>query len=175
MHTGQLRCVLNHLFRYGPNPDMQATPGIRGDCMNECHRVSKPTRYRSDYRLFRPERGASVRSRPCSRLFPASHRHFGEHPAGHSSARSGIPAKTQMAEQGARGRHAPGSLGAVVLRRDRPERASATAIEGGPACRVLRWATMVKNQDLGTRPIGSRWEGRQIVQQTSLQTRDCHA
>ena len=47
--AGQLRGSFDHIFRYGPNPDLRATPGIRGDCTVGCSRESKIRQYLAKY------------------------------------------------------------------------------------------------------------------------------
>jgi hypothetical protein len=86
------------------------------------------------------------------RLLPATDRYFKMRPVGHSSSRPGVYAKTHDR----RGHEVvtPSAASAPSFCVGIGPRAGATAIEAGPACRVFRWATMVKNQDLDTRPIG---------------------
>ena len=49
MGTGQLQGGFDHIFRYGPNPDMQATPAVRSDCTVECSKVAKLRQYQAKY------------------------------------------------------------------------------------------------------------------------------
>jgi molybdopterin/thiamine biosynthesis adenylyltransferase len=49
MGSGALRGQFNHVFRYGPNPDMVGTPAIRPDCQVGCGRPSKLGQYRQKY------------------------------------------------------------------------------------------------------------------------------
>jgi hypothetical protein len=44
-----LRGRFDHVFRYGPNPDLVGTPGFRPDCAVGCRRVSKLAQYRRKY------------------------------------------------------------------------------------------------------------------------------
>lgn len=46
---GSLRGRFDHVFRYGPNPDMVGTPGFRPDCTVGCQRPSKLDQYRRKY------------------------------------------------------------------------------------------------------------------------------
>ncbi len=49
MGTGGLRGQFDHIFRYGPNPDMTGTPAIRTDCPVRCSRPTKIAQYRRKY------------------------------------------------------------------------------------------------------------------------------
>lgn len=49
MGTGQLRGGFDHVFRYGPNPDMLATPAMRDDCTAGCGSAAKLRDYRAKY------------------------------------------------------------------------------------------------------------------------------
>lgn len=49
MKDGQLRGHFDHVFRYGPNPDMAGTPAIRPDCQVGCGRSSRLRQYRQKY------------------------------------------------------------------------------------------------------------------------------
>lgn len=49
MRSGQLRGRFDHVFRYGPNPDMRATDATRVDCRAGCQRASKLAQYRAKY------------------------------------------------------------------------------------------------------------------------------
>lgn len=51
MGSGQLRGHFDHVFRYGPNPDLAGTPAIRPDCQVGCGRASKLAQYRHKYPL----------------------------------------------------------------------------------------------------------------------------
>jgi len=46
---GALRGRFDHVFRYGPNPDLAGTPGFRADCTVGCQRPSKLAQYRRKY------------------------------------------------------------------------------------------------------------------------------
>lgn len=46
---GGLRGRYDHVFRYGPNPDLRGTPGFRSDCAVGCQRDSKLAQYRCKY------------------------------------------------------------------------------------------------------------------------------
>lgn len=46
---GGLRGRFDHVFRYGPNPDLMGTPGFRPDCAVGCQRVSKLAQYNRKY------------------------------------------------------------------------------------------------------------------------------
>jgi molybdopterin/thiamine biosynthesis adenylyltransferase len=46
---GGLRGRFDHVFRYGPNPDLCGTPGFRSDCAVGCQRDSKLAQYRRKY------------------------------------------------------------------------------------------------------------------------------
>lgn len=46
---GGLRGHFDHVFRYGPNPDLSGTPAIRGDCQVSCGKPSKLDQYRKKY------------------------------------------------------------------------------------------------------------------------------
>jgi hypothetical protein len=46
---GGLRGRFDHVFRYGPNPDLVSTPGFRPDCSVGCQRASKIAQYRRKY------------------------------------------------------------------------------------------------------------------------------
>ncbi|MGH3273595.1 MAG: ThiF family adenylyltransferase [Streptosporangiaceae bacterium] len=50
MGSGQLRGHFDHVFRYGPNPDLAGMPALRPDCQAECGRPSKLAQYRQKYR-----------------------------------------------------------------------------------------------------------------------------
>jgi molybdopterin/thiamine biosynthesis adenylyltransferase len=45
----RLRGRFDHVFRYGPNPDMRSTPGIRTDCAVQCGTPSKLAQYERKY------------------------------------------------------------------------------------------------------------------------------
>ena len=45
----RLRGRFDHVFRYGPNPDLRGTPGFRSDCPVGCQRDSKLGQYRCKY------------------------------------------------------------------------------------------------------------------------------
>jgi molybdopterin/thiamine biosynthesis adenylyltransferase len=49
MGSGQLRGHFDHVFRYGPNPDLAGTPAIRPDCQVGCGRPAKLGQYRQKY------------------------------------------------------------------------------------------------------------------------------
>jgi molybdopterin/thiamine biosynthesis adenylyltransferase len=49
MGTGGLRGQFDHIFRYGPNPDLIGMPAIRNDCRVGCSRPSKLRQYREKY------------------------------------------------------------------------------------------------------------------------------
>ena len=49
MGTGQLRGHFDHVFRYGPNPDLAGTPAIRPDCQAGCSRPSRLGQYQQKY------------------------------------------------------------------------------------------------------------------------------
>jgi hypothetical protein len=49
MGTGQLRGHFDHVFRYGPNPDLVGTPAIRPDCQAGCSRPSRLRQYQEKY------------------------------------------------------------------------------------------------------------------------------
>jgi len=49
MGTGQLRGSFDHIFRYGPNPDLLAMPAIRDDCCAGCRSSAKLRQYRAKY------------------------------------------------------------------------------------------------------------------------------
>lgn len=49
MGAGSLRGQFDHVFRYGPNPDLVGTPAIRPDCHVGCGRQSKLDQYRLKY------------------------------------------------------------------------------------------------------------------------------
>jgi hypothetical protein len=49
MGAGQLRGSFDHVFRFGPNPDMRGTPAIRPDCLVDCSRQSKLAQYQEKY------------------------------------------------------------------------------------------------------------------------------
>ena len=49
MDNGSLRGQFDHVFRYGPNPDLNGTPAIRPDCHAGCGNPSKLTQYREKY------------------------------------------------------------------------------------------------------------------------------
>lgn len=49
MGTGSLRGQFDHIFRYGPNPDLIGMPAIRSDCRVGCSRPSKLRQYREKY------------------------------------------------------------------------------------------------------------------------------
>lgn len=46
---GGLRGRYDHVFRYGPNPDLRGTPGFRSDCVVRCQTDSKLAQYRRKY------------------------------------------------------------------------------------------------------------------------------
>lgn len=46
---GGPRGRFDHVFRYGPNPDLVSTPGFRADCTVGCQRESKLAQYRRKY------------------------------------------------------------------------------------------------------------------------------
>jgi hypothetical protein len=46
---GALLGRFDHVFRYGPNPDLVSTPGFRADCTVGCQRPSKLAQYRRKY------------------------------------------------------------------------------------------------------------------------------
>ena len=54
MGAGSLRGQFDHVFRYGPNPDLVSTPAVRADCHVGCGRQSKIDQYRHKY----PEKAA---------------------------------------------------------------------------------------------------------------------
>ena len=47
--AGALRGRFDHVFRYGPNPDMKSTPGFRPDCPVNCTKPSKIEQYERKY------------------------------------------------------------------------------------------------------------------------------
>jgi hypothetical protein len=47
--SGQLRGGFDHIFRYGPNPELRGMPAIRPDCTVRCGRPSKVAQYRAKY------------------------------------------------------------------------------------------------------------------------------
>lgn len=49
MKDGQLRGHFDHVFRYGPNPDLAGTPAIRPDCQVGCSRPSRLSQYQGKY------------------------------------------------------------------------------------------------------------------------------
>ena len=49
MGTGSLRGRFDHIFRYGPNPDLVGTPAIRPDCQVGCSRKVKLDQYRQKF------------------------------------------------------------------------------------------------------------------------------
>jgi molybdopterin/thiamine biosynthesis adenylyltransferase len=49
MGSGQLQGSFDHIFGYGPNPDLRAMPGFRDDCTVGCGKASKRARYRTKY------------------------------------------------------------------------------------------------------------------------------
>jgi molybdopterin/thiamine biosynthesis adenylyltransferase len=49
MGYGALRGHFDHVFRYGPNPDMVGVPAIRPDCRVGCSRSAKLLQYRQKY------------------------------------------------------------------------------------------------------------------------------
>jgi hypothetical protein len=49
MGAGALRGQFDHIFRYGPNPDLIGMPAIRSDCRVGCSRPSKLRQYREKY------------------------------------------------------------------------------------------------------------------------------
>jgi hypothetical protein len=49
MGIGNLRGHFDHVFRYGPNPDLIGMPAIRSDCQVGCSRSGKLTQYREKY------------------------------------------------------------------------------------------------------------------------------
>jgi hypothetical protein len=54
MASGSLRGSFDHVFRYGPNPDLVGTPAIRQDCAVGCSRPSKLSQYQQKYRARFP-------------------------------------------------------------------------------------------------------------------------
>jgi hypothetical protein len=46
---GALRGRFDHVFRYGPNPDIVGTPGFRDGCVVGCGRPSKVAQYLRKY------------------------------------------------------------------------------------------------------------------------------
>jgi hypothetical protein len=49
MGRGQLRGHFDHIFRYGPNPELAGIRAIRADCQVGCSRPSKLSQYREKY------------------------------------------------------------------------------------------------------------------------------
>jgi molybdopterin/thiamine biosynthesis adenylyltransferase len=49
MGSGQLQGSFDHIFGYGPNADLQATPGFRDDCTVGCHKASRLQQYWTKY------------------------------------------------------------------------------------------------------------------------------
>jgi molybdopterin/thiamine biosynthesis adenylyltransferase len=49
MGAGGLQGQFDHVFRYGPNPDLMGTPGIRADCTVDCRKQAKIDQYRRKY------------------------------------------------------------------------------------------------------------------------------
>ncbi len=47
--VGGLQGRFDHVFRYGPNPDLVSTPGFRTDCAVGCQRESKLAQYHRKY------------------------------------------------------------------------------------------------------------------------------
>jgi hypothetical protein len=47
--SGQLRGGFDHIFRYGPNPELRGMPAIRSDCTVQCGHPSKVAQYRAKY------------------------------------------------------------------------------------------------------------------------------
>lgn len=60
---GQLRGRFDHVFRYGPNPDLAGTPGFRADCAVGCQRQSKLAQYHRKY--FPAPDGTHATAPPC--------------------------------------------------------------------------------------------------------------
>jgi hypothetical protein len=49
MGAGSLRGHFDHVFRYGPNPEMVGIPAVRADCQVGCNRPSKLDQYAQKY------------------------------------------------------------------------------------------------------------------------------